>query len=65
MSNLVLLVSADGTTETRMNLDEQPLRINLPAGAVVETRDAMSGQWQPFTPKGHVRHRFTDFSILD
>ena len=65
MSNLVLLVSADGDTESRMHLDDQPVRIRLPAGAVIETRDAMSGQWLPFAPKSQIRHRFTDFSILD
>lgn len=65
MSNIVLLVSADGGTQARMNLDDQQVRINLPTGAVIETRDEMSGQWLPFLPKGHARHRFTDFSILD
>ena len=65
MSNVVLLVSADGGTETRMDLNDHPIRINLPAGAVIETRNEFSGQWLPFAPKGHQRHRFTDFSILD
>jgi hypothetical protein len=65
MSNIVLLVSADGNTETRVELAHQPLRINLPEGAVVETRDEMSGQWLPFVPHGHKHHRFTDFSLLD
>ena len=65
MSNIVLLVSADGSTQARMNLDDRQVRINLPTGAVIETRDEMSGQWLPFLPKAHTRHRFTDFSILD
>lgn len=65
MSNIVLLVSADGDTETRMDLNDHPLRINLPAGSVIETHDEMSGEWRAFVPKGHIRHRFTDFSIID
>lgn len=65
MPSIVLLLSADGNTETRVDLADMPLRINLPDGAVVETRDEMSGQWQPFVPHGHKHHRFTDFSLLD
>ena len=65
MSTVVLVVSVNGKTETTANEANQPLRISLPEGAVIETRDEMSGQWLPLLSNGHTRHRFTDFSIID
>lgn len=65
MSNDVLVVSADGRTETRVNLADRSVRISLPTGAVIETCEELGGQWLPFAPKGHQRHRFTDFSVID
>ena len=65
MPDLVVLVTAEGSTETGVNMSDQTVRICLPAGAHIETRDPLSGKWLPFLPKGLMRHRCTDFSLLD
>ena len=65
MTSIVLLVSADGGTESFANASARPVRIDLPEGAVIGARDAMSGEWHPFFPEQRKRHHFSDFSILD
>lgn len=65
MSSFVLVVSADGNTETQLKVAAQPVRISLPEGALIETRDETSGEWRPFLQMRQERHRFTDFSLLD
>jgi hypothetical protein len=65
MSNIVLLVSAEGRTESFANTTAKPVRIDLPEGAVIGWHDAMSGEWQPLVPDKPRRHRIPDFSVLD
>ncbi len=65
MTSIVLLVSADGETGTFANAATLPVRIDLPEGAVLGARDAMSGEWRPFFPEQPKRHHFSDFSSLD